>query len=245
MIKLIRNMIRFHSSDRVSMWQVLEDEFFYPHQPHYNIYDNALKISPEKPGLCVIICQEKFERDPLTGINNDASQLRRTFARFGYDVLLYNNLKSGEMKNNLQPNHLANQLGQENLNHYASLVICILSHGDKGVVFGVDCLPVPINDLRNTFSSYNCPAMAGKPKMFIIFACQGNNDQIVVTRTPNELPDDVEMAGNSNQPVGATANPDGSPPISDFIFLISSIEDFYSYYSKLYTYNLCITSLIY
>jgi len=44
------------------------------------------------------------------------------------------------------------------------------------------------------------------------------------------------MAGNSNQPASVIANdaqdPDGSPPISHFLFLISSIEDFYSYCSK-------------
>ena len=135
--------------------------------------------------------------------------------------------------NDLKPNQLANQLGQENLNNYASLVLCVLSHGDKGVVYGVDCLPIPINHLRNMFSSDNCPEMTGSPKIFIIFACQGNNDQIVVTQTPNEYPEDVEMAKSAGVIDANAQDPDGSPPISDFIFLISSIEDFYSYYSKL------------
>jgi len=94
------------------------------------------------------------------------------------------------------------------------------------------------------FSSDKCPEMTGKPKMFIIFACQGNKGQTV--RKPNthiitnEYPIDVEMttaAGNTNQQVIAADEQDqknnaGSPPVSDFLFLISSIEDFYSYYSK-------------
>lgn len=181
---------------------------------------------------------------PLKGINNDASQLRRTFARFGYDVLLYNNLKSYQMMNNLKPDQLASQLeNQTDLSNYASLVICILSHGDKGVVYGVDCLPVPINHLRDMFSSgrSDCPAMAGKPKIFIIFACQGNKGQIVTKPTPinNENSNDVEMdsAAGANQQVIAADEKDrhndgGSPPVIDFLFLISSIEDFSSYYSK-------------
>jgi len=62
-IKLIRNMTRFYPSERISTWKVLEDEFFYPHQPHYNIYEYSLSsiTSDNKPGLCVIISQEKFE----------------------------------------------------------------------------------------------------------------------------------------------------------------------------------------
>lgn len=62
-IKLMQRMIRFDSSHRKSMWQVLQDEYFNPnYRPDYNIYDNASKPSPEKPGLCVIICQETFEK---------------------------------------------------------------------------------------------------------------------------------------------------------------------------------------
>ncbi len=160
----------------------------------------------------------------------------RTFARFGYDILRYNNLKSDQMIKHLTPDQLANQLGQENLNRYASLVICILSHGNKGVVYGVDCLSVSINHLRDMFSSGNCPAMAGKPKIFIIFACQGSNDQMVETTSPNEYPNDDEMtpAVVVNHP-GVTAVEEqlnGSPPVADFLFLISSIEDFISYYRK-------------
>jgi len=148
------------------------------------------------------------------------------------------------MMDNLKPDQLASQLeNQTDLSNYASLVVCILSHGDKGVVYGVDCLPVEINHLRDIFSFDNCPEMTGKPKIFIIFACQGNRGQIVKQPThiiTNDYPNDVEMLpapGTSQQLIAAEErdqNDAGSPPISDFLFLISSIEDFYSYYSKLH-----------
>lgn len=104
------------------------------------------------------------------------------------------------MIDNLQPNHLANQLGQENLNKYASLV---------------------------------------------------TKDQMVTKPYTSESSNDVEMApaavvvdhpSDMNLIAVEEHQLNGSPPVADFLFLVSSIEDFYSYYSKAYFCNI-ITSI--
>ncbi len=190
-------------------------------------------------------------------MKNDAYQLTRTFRRFGYDILLYEDLRSDQLIQRLNPADLARQLGRDNLEDYSSLVVCILSHGDKGAVYGVEAFAtsgvdgrVSLNKLRDLYHAGNCPEMTGKPKIFIIFACQGAKDQMVKSSFFPEYPIDVEMTDLQHSAAGVTAysaadpvhvNPGvmvnsnqlmDTPPVADFLFLLSSIEDFKSYYGK-------------
>ena len=42
-----------------------------------------------------------------------------------------------------------------------------------GVVKGIDGKPVIVEDLKEYFHGDNCPTLMGKPKVFLIQACQG------------------------------------------------------------------------
>jgi hypothetical protein len=69
------------------------------------------------------------------------------------------------------------ELASENFSSYASLVVCILSHGNEDVVEGVDGKNIKINELKYKFNSNDCPTLNGKPKIWIIEACQGKKIQ--------------------------------------------------------------------
>lgn len=56
-------------------------------------------------------------------------------------------------------------------------MVCVLSHGDLGSVFGTDEKKVLLQDLTQPFTSQNAPTLAAKPKMFFIQACQGKDFQ--------------------------------------------------------------------
>ena len=53
---MIRSMIRKEPSARKPVDEILQAQYFQLDEP-YNIYDNT---GQNKPGLCVIISQEKF-----------------------------------------------------------------------------------------------------------------------------------------------------------------------------------------
>lgn len=57
--------------------------------------------------------------------------------------------------------------------HGDAFVCCILSHGDKGVVYGVDSKPLSIKQITRTFRATDLSTLSGKPKVFLIQACQG------------------------------------------------------------------------
>uniref|UniRef100_A0A8C9A987 Caspase-8 n=1 Tax=Prolemur simus TaxID=1328070 RepID=A0A8C9A987_PROSS len=62
-------------------------------------------------------------------------------------------------------------------NNKDCFICCILSHGDKGIIYGTDGEEVSIYELTSYFTGSNCPSLAGKPKVFFIQACQGDNYQ--------------------------------------------------------------------
>lgn len=56
-----------------------------------------------------------------------------------------------------------------------AFVCCVLSHGEKGAVLGIDGKLVEIHELTLPFAE--CHTLASKPKLFFIQACQGREAQ--------------------------------------------------------------------
>lgn len=111
---------------------------------------------------------------------------------------------------------------EKSLSHFASLVVCIIGHGDKGVVQGVDGEVVSLNALELALNNGSCPHLEGKPKVFIIDACQGQNDQAVDANQVNTPPIPLVIG------VVPAAN-EKSSPIKDFLRLSATIEEFVSW----------------
>ena len=87
--------------------------------------------------------------------------------------------------------------GESIFKGYASLVICLLSHGGLGTVFGVDGLAVNVLELQWTFNSDTCPDLSDKSKIFIIQACQGEIGQRMIPAIKDE---DVRGNGSTCSP---------------------------------------------
>ncbi len=160
--------------------------------------------------------------------DDDCAQLWRTFTRFGLEVIIFKNLRGESIIHYLDPDYLKSE-AKNDLDKYSSLVVCILSHGSKGLVYGVDFKAVPIEGLKYRLG--RCEALKGKPKMFIILACQGNNHQLVHR---NNLIEDEKAKPDFQMimPEGSSAKDDS---MTDFLTFVSTIENFLTYYSKKYT----------
>lgn len=148
------------------MPQVYEDKS--ANEPGYDFYQ--FKHSP--CGYCIIINNENFTTErlkPRTGSTTDANALQDTFRSFDFEVETRENLKGDEMKD------LFKSLQNKNYDQYDCLVCCILSHGDKGIVYGTDEKELWIeNDIIHSFAIDKCRTLTAKPKLFFIQACQGN-----------------------------------------------------------------------
>ena len=111
----------------------------------------------------------------------DNLALSKLFTDFGYEMRLRENLEAQQLMGSLT------ELSNENFDNYGSLVVCILSHGEEGVVYGVDGEPVDIEKLKQMFNSpTEHSSLYGKPKIWIIAACQGAGYQEDISHARKE-----------------------------------------------------------
>ena len=53
------------------------------------------------------------------------------------------------------------------------ILVAVLSHGELGILYASDHAYKP-DKLWTQFNAENCPSLAGKPKLFFVQACQGD-----------------------------------------------------------------------
>uniref|UniRef100_A0A8C4IGA5 Caspase-8 n=1 Tax=Dicentrarchus labrax TaxID=13489 RepID=A0A8C4IGA5_DICLA len=128
-------------------------------------------LSHNPRGMCVIFNNEDFPGTSLNyrgGSQRDEKTLHQVFEKLGFTVVVHNNLTAESMRRELE------KLGKKNFLDDDALVVCMLSHGNKGSVYGTDAQQVFLQDVTKPFTSGQAPTLAGKPKLFFIQACQGS-----------------------------------------------------------------------
>uniref|UniRef100_A0A146MYF7 Caspase-8 n=1 Tax=Fundulus heteroclitus TaxID=8078 RepID=A0A146MYF7_FUNHE len=150
------------------------------------------ELKTQPVGLCLIINNEKFfSGKPRRGTDKDAESLAKVFSWLGFRVLMCKDQTRDQMKHTLesfaslrdavqlQESSLQEWFGcsfiapQQLLKHGDAFVCCILSHGARGVVLGIDSEPLAIKEITRYFNATDQSALTGKPKVFLIQACQG------------------------------------------------------------------------
>jgi len=175
--------------------------------------------------------------DSSTGVNHkgiglEVEKLSTTFRPFGYDMLIFKNLRAAQIKSYLSSSGLES-FTKAPLKNYASLIVCLMGHGDKGVLYGVDDVPVSLNEIQfEAFNDLTCPDLKGKPKVFIVLACQGEKIQQVIQR-PTSHPSSALSTPIVDAIVNNNNEEHQLPPVYDFIRLVSTIEEYKSYFCKL------------
>lgn len=129
----------------------------------------SMKCKPH--GWCLIVNNVDFEHlNRRGGSDLDAQKLEDLFTQLQYKVKMVRNQTSKQLKETLL--HFA-----KSDDHRAadSMVICLLSHGLEGQIYGVDGVLVSIPDLLVLFNGNRAKDLVGKPKLFFIQACRGSD----------------------------------------------------------------------
>lgn len=162
-----------------------------------------------KRGRMIIINNRTFY--PQTGMNErggtdkDAASLYTDFNQLGFSVQLVHNRTADQM---LQ---LMISAAGENHADRDCFAVAVLSHGDDGVLYGVD-KTITIENFIAPIKS--CPSLVGKPKLFIFQACRGN-----------ELDSGVEVADATGEPAPAQR----IPIEADFLYAYSTTPGYFSW----------------
>ena len=110
-----------------------------------------------------------------SGTDRDEHNLVQTVGFLGYRPIIFRNLTSTEIEHvfkNLDKFLKDSDNRAEKKVAHDSFICCILSHGNRGVVFGSDSEPVKIEDIER--QAGRSETLRNKPKIFFIQASQGH-----------------------------------------------------------------------
>lgn len=82
------------------------------------------------------------------------------------------------------------------------ILIAILSHGEMGYIYARDC-QYKLDNIWGYFTATQCPTLAGKPKLFFIQACQGDQLDAGVTLINRTETDSGDYAMSYKIPIHA------------------------------------------
>ncbi|XP_019397069.1 PREDICTED: caspase-9 [Crocodylus porosus] len=158
-------------------------------------------------GYCFIINNVHFSRESglslRQGSNLDYEKLKRRFSLFHFEVLTRQDLTAKKMRWELS------ELAKKDHSAMDCCLVVILSHGRQrshiqfpGEVCGTDGKSIPIEEIVNYFNGLNCWSLRGKPKLFIIQACGGEE---------RDYGFQLDSDSSGNQGYGASLESDASP----------------------------------
>ncbi|NXS40596.1 CASP8 protein, partial [Balaeniceps rex] len=190
----------------------------------------AYKMTSRPRGVCLILNNHNFAkaREAVPELKNmkdrngtevDAAALRKVFSKLHFTVKEHRDLTAEEIRKTVNIYRCEDHKDKD------CFVCCILSHGKKGIIYGVDGQEVPIQELTTSFTGQNCHSLAGKPKVFFVQACQGDACQKGVTVETDSGEQD------SSVETDARFQLDCIPAEADFLLGMATLQDYVSYRS--------------
>ncbi|XP_074074476.1 caspase-9 isoform X2 [Macrotis lagotis] len=136
-------------------------------------------LNSDPCGYCLIINNMDFDASSglsvRTGSNIDCEKMQKRFQALHFAVEVECNLTAKGMGKTLQ------QLAKRDHSALDCCVVVILSHGCQsshlqfpGAIYGTDGASISVERIVNVFSGSRCPSLGGKPKLFFIQACGGD-----------------------------------------------------------------------
>ncbi|NWR53721.1 CASP8 protein, partial [Regulus satrapa] len=205
----------------------------YPARPFNNSSQllQAYKMTSRPRGVCLILNNHNFAKaregalkykymKDRDGTDVDAAALRNVFSKLHFRVEEYRDLTAEEMRKTM------NIFRSEDHEDKDCFVCCILSHGKKGIIYGVDGQEVLIQELTTYFTVQNCNSLAGKPKVFFIQACQGDafHKGVLIETDCEEQDSSVEQDGMFQF--------ECIPAEADFLLGMATLQDYVSFRSR-------------
>ncbi|KAM3824465.1 caspase-9 isoform 2-T2 [Vipera latastei] len=141
--------------------------------------DMVYPLTSEPCGYCLIINNVNFRKDTglkrRLGSDIDRQRLEKRFQALHFKVLTKEDLTAQEITQELQ------NLARQDHSLLDCCLVVILSHGCEnyhiqipGAIFGTDGQRVAVQKVVSCFNGSHCPSLRGKPKLFFIQACGGD-----------------------------------------------------------------------
>ncbi|KAM6936577.1 caspase-2 isoform 2-T2 [Lycodopsis pacificus] len=134
----------------------------------------SYRMNSSTRGFALVISNVTFDPcaapdlDPRKGGEVDDEVLRKVFTELDYLVTVHRDLTAQGMRTCIQ-----NFCRRPDHQTVDSCVVCLLSHGVEGAIYGTDGQLLQLDWVFESFDNAHCPLLQNKPKMFFIQACRG------------------------------------------------------------------------
>ncbi|XP_034473645.1 caspase-like [Drosophila innubila] len=155
-----------------------------------DIVETEYKMCHKYRGRALIFNNEHFDDPNLKsreGTNVDSERLGTVLKRLGFKVFEYMDLSKRDILYNIKTT------ASRNYSKYDCILVAILSHGKTGYIHARDSA-YSLESIWRPFATDNCPSLAGKPKLFIIQACQGDLKDPGYPALEPEFPDNESFS---------------------------------------------------
>ncbi|XP_034466992.1 caspase-2 isoform X1 [Hippoglossus hippoglossus] len=135
----------------------------------------SYRMSSSPRGFALVISNVTFdpcaaaELDTRKGGEVDDEVLRKVFTELDYMVTVHRDLTAQDMRS-----CIVNFCQRPDHRTVDSCVVCVLSHGVEGAVYGTDGQLLQLDWMFEAFDNSHCPLLQNKPKMFFVQACRGD-----------------------------------------------------------------------
>ena len=230
--KQLRSEIQQLEKQREMLAHQLQQAAATSHRmPKQQRKDLCYPMKSEPHGLCLIINNYKFysttAEGPLPdrrGSSVDEHNLNIIFTRLNYKIEVIHNATGASIMQKLK------DVSSMDHSRYDSFVCCLLTHGKMNGIYGADGNLVSVADLANFLKGVSCPSLNGKPKMFFVQACRGDDEDKGATLESDDGPDSNHLGRSL-------------PNAADFLFAYSTAPGTVSWrsiqYGSWYISKLC------
>uniref|UniRef100_UPI0037E963F3 caspase-2 isoform X2 n=1 Tax=Semicossyphus pulcher TaxID=241346 RepID=UPI0037E963F3 len=135
----------------------------------------SYRMNSSPRGFALVISNVTFDPraapdlDPRKGGEVDDEVLRKVFTELDYMVTVHRDLTAQGMRTCIE--NFGRRQDHQTVN---SCVVCLLSHGVEGAIYGTDGELLQLDWVFEAFDNVHCPLLQNKPKMFFIQACRGD-----------------------------------------------------------------------
>ena len=192
--------------------------------------DDVYKMTALPRGITLIVNNKLFDDHPehgkqaiRHGSEEDVRQVQDLFKNLGFEVLTEENLTRQQLLEQLD------SVAYKDHSDYDCFVLWLMTHGKSGEVFCSDGETVPIQKAHDMFSQ--CTTLRGKPKLFFIQACRGDEkDEGVSVTTDQVVFAKQSTSSHIYSQTDASESPASRiPKHADFLYSYSTVDDHVSY----------------
>uniref|UniRef100_A0A8D8F140 Caspase-1 n=3 Tax=Culex pipiens TaxID=7175 RepID=A0A8D8F140_CULPI len=128
-------------------------------------------MNHKRRGKALIFTHETFAKatklKSRKGAKADSKALGKSLKRLGFDVDIYSDKGKEEI------NKITEKASRQDHSNADCLLVAILTHGDDGDSLCAHDGSYQFSSVWTQFTEERCPSLAGKPKIFIVQACRG------------------------------------------------------------------------